>query len=58
MRTNFASALAMLAGLGLGAAAVEGLNAQAKPPVYWIAENELTTMRLTGRNICRSLKRS
>ena len=42
MRTNFASALSMLAGLGLGAAAVEGLHAQAKPPVYWIAENELT----------------
>ena len=32
----------MLAGVGLGAATVEGLHAQAKPPVYFVAENELT----------------
>jgi uncharacterized protein (DUF1330 family) len=34
--------LSMLAGVAIGAIAVEGLHAQAKPPVYMIAENDLT----------------
>jgi hypothetical protein len=33
MRIQYAVALAMLAGVGLGAAAMETLHAQAKPPV-------------------------
>ncbi len=32
----------MLAGAGLGAAAVQGLHAQAKPPAYVISEIEVT----------------
>ena len=32
----------MLAGAALGAAAVQGLHAQANPPVYFIFENEFT----------------
>ena len=42
MKTYHAATLAMLTGVGLGAAAVQGLHAQAKPPVYFVAENELT----------------
>ena len=38
MRTQYTVALAMLTGVGIGAAAVQGLHAQAKPPVYYIAE--------------------
>ncbi len=38
MKTQYTVALAMLAGVGIGAAAVQGLHAQAKPPVYYIAE--------------------
>jgi uncharacterized protein (DUF1330 family) len=42
MRTQYTIALAVLAGVGLGAAAVQGLHAQAKPMAYVIAEIEVT----------------
>jgi uncharacterized protein (DUF1330 family) len=38
MKTQYAVALALLTGVGLGAAAVQSLHAQAKPPAYVIAE--------------------
>jgi uncharacterized protein (DUF1330 family) len=38
MKTHYTVALAMLAGFGLGAVAVQGLHAQSKPPVYQITE--------------------
>jgi uncharacterized protein (DUF1330 family) len=38
MKTRYTVALAMFAGFGLGAFAVQGLHAQAKPPVYQIVE--------------------
>src|SRR4029077_20782204 len=38
MKRSFTVGLAMVAGAALGAAAVEGLHAQAKPPVYQIVE--------------------
>ena len=34
----------MLAGIGTGAAVVHGLHAQAKPPVYYISEIEVTNL--------------
>jgi uncharacterized protein (DUF1330 family) len=40
MKTGYTVALSMLAGLALGAIAVQGLHAQAKPPVYMIALND------------------
>jgi uncharacterized protein (DUF1330 family) len=36
--------LAMLAGAALGAAAVQGLHAQAKPPIYAISEIDVTNL--------------
>jgi len=42
MKTRYAVALTLLAGVGLGAATVQAIHAQAKPPVYLIFENELT----------------
>jgi uncharacterized protein (DUF1330 family) len=42
MKTQYAVALALLTGVGLGAAAVQGLHAQAKPPAYVIAEIDVT----------------
>jgi uncharacterized protein (DUF1330 family) len=42
MNTRFKIALAMLASAGLGAAAIQGLHAQAKPPVYVIAQIDVT----------------
>ena len=41
MKTHYTVTLAMLAGFGLGAVAVQGLHAQAKPPVYQITEIEV-----------------
>ena len=38
MKSNYKLAIAMLAGFALGAAAVQGLYAQAKPPAYVISE--------------------
>jgi uncharacterized protein (DUF1330 family) len=38
MKTHNTIALAMLAGFGLGTVAVQGLHAQAKPPVYQVVE--------------------
>jgi uncharacterized protein (DUF1330 family) len=38
MKAQYSVPLAMLAGIGIGAAAVQTLHAQANPPVYYIAE--------------------
>jgi uncharacterized protein (DUF1330 family) len=42
MKTQYTIALAVLAGVGLGAAAVQGLHAQAKPPAYVVVEIDVT----------------
>jgi hypothetical protein len=42
MRTRFVVALAVAAGVGIGAVAVEGLHAQAKPPAYAVVEIDVT----------------
>jgi uncharacterized protein (DUF1330 family) len=42
MRTGYAIALAIVAGCGLGAAAMQGLRAQAKAPIYYVVEVETT----------------
>ena len=42
MKAQYSVPLAMLAGIGVGAVAVQTLHAQAKPPVYYISEIEVT----------------
>jgi uncharacterized protein (DUF1330 family) len=42
MKMGYMIAVSSLAGLAIGAAAVQVLHAQAKPPVYAIALNQLT----------------
>jgi len=44
MRTQYVAGIAMLFGIGIGAMSVSSLYAQAqpKPPVYFIAENDVT----------------
>jgi uncharacterized protein (DUF1330 family) len=49
VKTQYTVALAMLAGVGLGAAAVQGLHAQAKPPVYYVAEIDVTNPDAYGK---------
>ena len=44
MKTQYKIALAMLASFGLGAAAVQALHAQAKPPVYVVSEITVTNV--------------
>jgi uncharacterized protein (DUF1330 family) len=41
MKTRFTIAASMLAGAVLGGAAIQALHAQAKPPVYMIAINQV-----------------
>jgi uncharacterized protein (DUF1330 family) len=42
MKTRHTVALAVIASFGLGAVAIEGLHAQAKPPIYYITEIDVT----------------
>jgi uncharacterized protein (DUF1330 family) len=42
MKVQWIVALSMLVGIALGAAAIQTLHAQAKPPVYMIAINEVS----------------
>jgi uncharacterized protein (DUF1330 family) len=44
MKTHYAVALSLLAGAAAGAAAIHTLHAQAKPPVYYVAEIEITNL--------------
>ena len=44
MRTRYMVTLAVVAGFGLGALTVQSLHAQAKPPVYYIAEIDVTNV--------------
>jgi uncharacterized protein (DUF1330 family) len=44
MKTQYMVTLAVIAGFGLGAVTVQGLHAQAKPPIYYIAEIDVTNL--------------
>jgi uncharacterized protein (DUF1330 family) len=41
MKSCYIAALSMLAGAGVGAGTIHALHAQAKPPIYMIANNEV-----------------
>jgi uncharacterized protein (DUF1330 family) len=42
MKTRYTVIVSMLAGAALGAAAIQALHAQAKPPVYYVSEIDVT----------------
>jgi uncharacterized protein (DUF1330 family) len=42
MKTNYKVAIALIAGVGIGGAAIQGLHAQAKPRAYVVAEVDVT----------------
>jgi uncharacterized protein (DUF1330 family) len=42
VKTNFKVAIALVAGAAIGGAAIQGLHAQAKPPVYVIAQIDVS----------------
>jgi uncharacterized protein (DUF1330 family) len=45
MKTRYTVALSMLAGIAIGALAIQGLHAQAKSPVYFVVENEISDVQ-------------
>ena len=49
MKLQYTVALSALAGAVFGAAAVQGLHAQAKPPVYYVAEIDVTNPDAYGK---------
>jgi uncharacterized protein (DUF1330 family) len=49
MKTHTSVILAMLAGVAIGAAAVNGLNAQAKAPLYVVTEIDVTNPDAYGK---------
>jgi uncharacterized protein (DUF1330 family) len=44
MKSNYKVAVAMLAGVALGAFVVQGLHAQGKPPIYVVAEIDVSNL--------------
>jgi uncharacterized protein (DUF1330 family) len=44
MKAYYAATFAMLAGIGIGAVAVQTLHAQSKPPVYTVTEIDVTNI--------------
>jgi uncharacterized protein (DUF1330 family) len=44
MKTKYTVALTLLAGVAIGGLAVHGLHAQSKPPVYLVAEIEVSNL--------------
>jgi len=44
MKTVFYFAVALAGGAAIGAATVQSIHAQAKPPVYMIAQNEVSNL--------------
>jgi len=44
MKPQYSVPLALLAGVGIAAVAVQTLHAQATPPIYYIAEVEVTNL--------------
>jgi len=49
VKTQFTVALSMLAGVAVGAVAVQGLHAQAKPPIYLVTEISVTNPEAYGK---------
>ena len=49
MRTYYTIALAMLAGVAIGSAAVNALHAQVKPPLYVVSEIDVTNPDAYGK---------
>src|SRR5215212_2585453 len=42
MKSAYKLSIALVVGAGIGGAVIQGLHAQAKPPVYMVAMNEIT----------------
>jgi uncharacterized protein (DUF1330 family) len=56
MDTKFKLTLAVLAGTALGAAAIQGLHAQAKPPVYYVSEIDVSNPDAYGKEYATNMQ--
>ena len=56
MKSRYTVALSMLAGIALGAAAIQGLHAQAKPKAYTVAELEVLDATALGAYVPKVLE--
>ena len=56
MKNYYTIALSMLAGAALGAAVIQGPHAQAKPPVYYVAEIDVTNPETYGKEYAPKLR--
>src|SRR5450759_2684914 len=50
MKSNYKVAIALVAGVAIGGAAIQGLHAQAKPPVYLVTEIDVTNPQAYGKD--------
>jgi hypothetical protein len=57
MKTRYTVMLSMIAGAALGGAAIQGLHAQAKPPVYLVTEIDVTNPDAYAKNSPQRLRR-
>ena len=58
MRSSYRSAMVLLAGVALGGLAVQGLHAQAKPPVYYVSEIDVHDADAYAKEYAPKLKQS
>jgi uncharacterized protein (DUF1330 family) len=56
MKTRLTVAVSMLAGALVGGAAIQALHAQAKPPVYMIAINEVSDQERYAKDVSPAQK--
>src|ERR1700760_4720490 len=49
MKTKYTASVSMLAGIAIGAFAIQGLNAQTKPPIYLVTEIDVTNPEAYGK---------
>jgi uncharacterized protein (DUF1330 family) len=45
MKIHYTVALSLLAGVAVGAFAIQAIHAQAKPPVYFVVENDISDVQ-------------
>lgn len=50
MKSNYKIAIALVAGAAIGGAAIQGLHAQAKPPVYLVTEIDVSNAAAYGKD--------
>jgi uncharacterized protein (DUF1330 family) len=50
MNSNYKLAMALVAGAAIGGAAIQGLHAQAKPPIYLVTEIDVSNAQAYGKD--------